>query len=97
MKHWEEHLKLRIEIRFYPAILAFLGYNPLPDAKTPGEEIRRKRFTRGLSKRRLAQLAKTDEGTIARLESDTRGMARQSREKVTAYFDATCERFCRSR
>lgn len=36
MKHWEEHLTLRIEIRFYPAILAFLGYNPLPDPKTPG-------------------------------------------------------------
>jgi ribosome-binding protein aMBF1 (putative translation factor) len=92
MKHWEEHLKSRIEIRFYPAILAFLGYNPLPEPKTPGEEMRRKRRSLGLSQRRLAALTNTDEGTVARLERDTRGMARQSREKVTAYFDATSER-----
>ena len=92
IKHWEEHLKSRIGIRFYHTIFAFLGYNPLPDPKTPGEEIRRQRLTRGLSKRSLAGLTKTDEGTVARLESDTRGMARRSREKVIAYFDATCER-----
>jgi hypothetical protein len=28
-------------VRFYPAIIALLGFNVLPEGKTPGERIKR--------------------------------------------------------
>jgi ribosome-binding protein aMBF1 (putative translation factor) len=82
MKHWEEHLKSRIEIRFYPAIIAFLGHNPLPEPKTRGQAIRRGRHTRGWSRARLAKAAGVDEGTIQRLENDRKGMAKKSAQAI---------------
>jgi DNA-binding XRE family transcriptional regulator len=82
MKHWEEHLKSRIEIRFYPAILEFLGYNPLPEPKTRGQAIRRGRHTGGWSRARLAKAAGVDEGTIQRLENDRKDMAKKLAQAV---------------
>jgi DNA-binding XRE family transcriptional regulator len=82
MKHWEEHLKLRIEIRFYPAIFAFLGYSPLPEPKTRGQAIRRGRHTQGWSRARLAKAAGVDEGTIQRLENDRKGIAKKPAQAV---------------
>ncbi len=67
--NWER-IKTVIEVRFYPAIIALLGYNPLPAGRTPGQRIRRARLTRGLSMRRLAALAGIDEATVAKLETD---------------------------
>jgi transcriptional regulator with XRE-family HTH domain len=57
------------EERFIPALIAFLGYNPLPEARSPGEQVRRARLTRGLSIRALAELAIVDEGSVTHLES----------------------------
>jgi transcriptional regulator with XRE-family HTH domain len=56
--------------RWFPAIIAFLGYNPLPEPKTTGQRIKRERMSRGLSARRLAVLACVDESTVARVEHD---------------------------
>lgn len=91
MKHWEEHLKLRIEIRFYPAILAFLGYNPLQDPKTRGQAIRRERYTRGWSRQQLARAAGVDEGTIQRLENDRKGMAKKPAQAVRKVLGITAD------
>ena len=66
--NWE-HCKTVIEVRFYPAIIALLGFNPLPEGRTPGERIRRARLSRGLSRKRLAAW-QDDEATVARLETD---------------------------
>lgn len=38
--NWERNNTV-IEVRFYPAIIALLGFNPLPEGQTPGERIRR--------------------------------------------------------
>jgi len=76
VKNWEQG-HTEIEVRFYPKIIGFLGYNPLPEARTRGEVIRRERMSRGLAANRLAQLAGIDENTVARLEADRAGMARQ--------------------
>lgn len=67
--NWERG-KTAIEVRFYPAIIALLGFNPLAERQTPGERIRRARLSRGLSKKRLAALAGIDEATVATLEAD---------------------------
>ena len=82
MKHWEEHLKSRIEIRFYRAILAFLGYNPLPEPKTRGQAIRRERYARGWSRQQLARAVGVEQGTIQRLENDRKGMAKKPAQAV---------------
>ena len=65
-----ERNKTVIEVRFYPAIIALLGCNPLPEARTPGGRMRRARLSLGLSRKRLAALAGIDEATVAKLEAD---------------------------
>lgn len=67
--NWERG-KTKIEVRFYPAIITLLGFNPLPEGPTPGKRIRRARVSRGLSGKRLAALAGIDEATVARIETD---------------------------
>ena len=51
-----------------PRIIAFLGYNPLPPAKTLGEQIVRLRKTLGLSREELARRLGVDPGTLGRWE-----------------------------
>ena len=65
------------EIRFLPALVDFLGYNPLPMPKTLGQEIQRARFSLGWSQLELAIRAGVDPATVHRIESDTKGMARR--------------------
>lgn len=74
--NWEKG-RTAPEDRFYPALIAFVGYNPLPPPRTVGEAVRRERLTRGLSWRRLATMAGVDPTTIARLEADRPRMARR--------------------
>lgn len=56
-------------IRFYPAIFAFLGYDPFPAPKTPGERILAQRRALGLSQKETAQRMGIDPGTYSLLES----------------------------
>ena len=70
------------EERFIPRLVAFLGYNPLPDPRTPGEAIRRNRLTLGLSLTALAARAGVDPAAVARLEANRRGSARRPTEAV---------------
>lgn len=67
--NWETGLT-EPEVRCYPGILAFLGYDPFPGPKTPGEAIRKERTARGWSMAELAKRAGVDEGTVAHLEED---------------------------
>lgn len=79
--NWERG-KTLIEVRFYPAIISLLGFNPLPQGQTPGERIRRARLGRGLSRKRLAALAGIDESTVAKLEADVASPFPAPREAV---------------
>jgi transcriptional regulator with XRE-family HTH domain len=69
LRHWEldQH---EPEARFLPAIIRWLGYNPLPEPRTRGGAIRRERMSRGLSMRELAIAAGVDEETLAGVEAD---------------------------
>jgi DNA-binding XRE family transcriptional regulator len=69
MVDWERG-KYPASVRYYPTIIAFLDYNPLPEAETTGQRIKRARISRGLSRKRLAALAGVDEATVARVEHD---------------------------
>jgi len=81
VRNWETG-RTEVEFRYYSLLFPFLGYNPLPEARTHAEAIRRARLSRGWSQGRLAELAGVDETTARRLEADTRGTARRSAQAV---------------
>jgi transcriptional regulator with XRE-family HTH domain len=58
------------ELRFLPAILAFLGYDPRPEPATLGGQINAAREAAGLSERELARRLGLDPGTVAAWERD---------------------------
>ena len=80
-----------IRIGFYPAIIRFLGYNPLPKSTTRGQAIRRERYARGWSRRHLARVAGVDEGTIQRLEKDLKGTAKKPGQAVCKVLGIVAE------
>ena len=67
VNNWETGRR-RPNVRAYPAIIGWLGYNPLPEAGSRGEAVRRVGMTRGLSIKRLADLASVDEASVGQLE-----------------------------
>jgi len=81
LENWEFGRKKPAD-RFYPAIITFLAYNPLPKAMSRGEAIRRERISRGWSKARLASIASVDQVTVARLERDLPRTARRPTNRV---------------
>jgi hypothetical protein len=76
LENWEKN-RTRIAVRFYPSLIAFLGYNPLPEPRTRGEAVRRQRVTLGLSVGRLGTLERVYPTTVCRLESDRSKMAKR--------------------
>lgn len=60
------------EIRFLPAILAFLGHDPRPAPKTIAERLVAYRVGRGWARPRMAAELKVDPSTLARWERGER-------------------------
>lgn len=71
VRNWESG-RTSIEDRLVPGLIAFLGYNPLPEAHSFGKAIERERITRGWSRKNLAKRAGVDEATVKRVEEDRR-------------------------
>ena len=69
--NWEANTS-NPEIRYMPAIIRFLGYNPLPEAKGWGGRLVRLRTTLGLSQTEAAVQIGVDQGTLARWERGER-------------------------
>jgi len=78
VRNWEQ-ARTEVEVRFYTALIQFLGYNPLPEGRTRGQAIHRARLSQGLSQEHLASLAGVDKGTVRRLEADTPRMGKRRR------------------
>ena len=69
--------QMTIKVHYYPARIVFLGYNPLPEARSIAEAVRRERMTRGLPRWALARkLGIQYEGTIQRIEEGAAVSAR---------------------
>jgi DNA-binding XRE family transcriptional regulator len=60
------------EIRYVPAIIAFLGYNPWPEGRNLSERLVRQRTSLGLSQAETARGLAVDPGTLARWERGER-------------------------
>jgi len=67
--NWEKD-RTRPAIRFWPAILSFLKYDPFPEPQTLGDRIGAKRRELGLSIARSAELLGIDEGTLTKWEKN---------------------------
>jgi site-specific DNA recombinase len=69
--NWEANTSAP-EIRYMPAIIRFLGYNPLPAAHTVAEQLVRQRTSLGLSQKESAGRIGVDPSTLAKWERDER-------------------------
>lgn len=63
--NWEKN-RCEPELKFYPAIMEFLGYCPIQHPKTLCEKLNLYRIHQGLSFRKLAQKMGVDPGALSR-------------------------------
>jgi site-specific DNA recombinase len=78
---WEANTS-RPAKRYMPAVIRFLGHNPLPEAKTMAEQLVRHRTTLGLSQKEAAIAVGVDPGTLARWERGEREPAGELHTRV---------------
>ena len=69
--NWEKN-RTEIGVRFVPAIIQWLGYDPLPRPSSIGEWIALERTRRGLARRALADALGWDESTVREYEEGDR-------------------------
>ena len=81
---WENGLA-EPEIRYYPAIIQFLDYEPWPEPSSLAERLLAERRRRGLTAKRTARHLGIDAGTLSRWERGTR--------EPTAHLRSICDHF----
>jgi transcriptional regulator with XRE-family HTH domain len=71
---WEQGTTHEPEVRFFPAIVRFLGYDPSPAVSSEdlGLRLKAARRARGLSQESLARLLGVDESTVQEWEAGKR-------------------------
>ena len=67
VRNWEKH-RSNPKVYLMPRIAEFLGYLPYEPARSFPEMLRTYRQAAGLSRKRLAQVARIDESTLAKWE-----------------------------
>jgi DNA-binding XRE family transcriptional regulator len=83
VRNWETG-RTSIDVRYYPALITFLRYNPLAEPTSHGKAIQRTRMTLGLSRKRPAALAGIDAATVKRIEHDMPRRAVRARRAICA-------------
>jgi transcriptional regulator with XRE-family HTH domain len=83
--NWERG-KTRPDVRYYPAIITFLGHNPLPQGETFPERLRAARQARGLSWKRLAEELGVWESTVRDWENGTHRPSRVLRCRLARFL-----------
>ena len=81
--YWEKG-RAAPEVRFWPAILRYLGYDPRPAPEGFGGRLRAAREAEGLSERELARRLGLDPGTLAAWE---RGKVRRPYPRIREVFE----------
>jgi DNA-binding transcriptional regulator YiaG len=71
VRNWEGNTTTP-EVRYVPAIIRFLGYDPLPQATGWGERLVRHRTTLGITQTVAAGRLGVDQGTLAKWEQGKR-------------------------
>lgn len=83
--NWERG-KTAPDVRYYPAIIAFLGYNPLPRGETFQEKLKAARQARGLSWKRLAEELGVRESTVRDWEYGVHSPTGWQREAILRFI-----------
>jgi transcriptional regulator with XRE-family HTH domain len=83
--NWEGNASIP-EIRYMPAIIRFLGYNPLPETNTLAEQLVRQRTSLGLSQKESAGRIGVDPSTLAKWERGERAPAGEFLEQVRRFL-----------
>jgi transcriptional regulator with XRE-family HTH domain len=83
---WEANTS-RPDLKYMPAVIRFLGYNPLPEGDTLGERLVRHRTSLGMTRGEAAQRLGVDSGTLARWERGERDLASWSLERAERFLD----------
>ena len=87
-EYWETSRTRAAAVRHWPAILAFLGYDPRPAADTFGARVRAAREAEGLSERELARQLGLDPATVGAWERDA---VRRPFPRIRAIFERYME------
>jgi transcriptional regulator with XRE-family HTH domain len=74
------------EIRFMPAIIRFLGYDPQPEATGWGQRLVRRRTSLGLSQKAAARHIGIDPSTLAKWERGARTPAGECLARVMRFL-----------
>jgi transcriptional regulator with XRE-family HTH domain len=91
IRNWETNAATP-EVRYMPAIIGFLGFNPLPEARSWGERLVSCRTAFGISQKEAAHRIGVDPGTLAkweRGEREPKGKLAQRAERFLAGADAS--------
>jgi transcriptional regulator with XRE-family HTH domain len=84
--NWESNASIPA-IRYIPAVLQFLGYDPFPPAQTLAERLVTARKALGLSQRKLALSVGVDPGTLQSWEAGEHKPMGGSVEKVERFLE----------
>ena len=84
IRQWEAKGRVP-EARYFPLVVEFLGYDPLPPPLTLGDRIRRRRLLLGLEQKETARRLSVSELTLSRWERGGR-VSRERSERVTAFL-----------
>jgi transcriptional regulator with XRE-family HTH domain len=88
--NWERNASSP-EIQYMPAIIDFLGYDPLPPAKTVAEKLVRQRTSLGLSQKESAERLGVDSSTLAKWERGEREPAGAFAERAKRFLGAEAD------
>ena len=83
---WEQD-KTNPEIRYWPKIISFLGFDPSPLASTLGEKLKAYRRRQGLSLAKLASQLGLDETSIWEWENGLSKPVPSSLSKLSLIID----------
>ena len=84
--NWEASIS-KPSLAYMPAILQFLGYNPVPPGDGWGERLVQSRTGLGLSQKDAARQIGVDQGTLARWERGEREPAGVFAERATRFLN----------
>lgn len=84
---WELN-RYKPQINQLPAIIRFLGYNPLQEQREQsiGESLLAYRTQQGMTRKALAQVIGVDVQTITKCETNLYSLAGKGREKIMEYL-----------
>jgi DNA-binding transcriptional regulator YiaG len=70
-------------VRFGPKVVAFLGYDPLPEPKSFGQGVWKLRWRLGLTQRALAGHLGIDDASVRGWESGRHGASEKLRQRLS--------------